>query len=188
MSFAQQRDGERPYQSIDLETSPHQTSEPEHDAEKMERMPLSPRAPAFQSMPLPQQQQAPGQPVYPPRPMFSQTSSLDRNPGTPNSQSGHKSNSSWDMLGGLSKEWNGFDSRNASQAAFQYAEGQSQSLSLVPLSTPPHNVIEINLFKPLLPGDAPQTKVCRGGERRVRQVKTLEMRTPLRTEGTIMWK
>lgn len=149
MAYAQ-HDAERPYQSIDLESSPIQTGD--HD----ERSPLSPRIPAFQSMPLPQQtHNAPSQTMYPPRPTFSQNPSVERMPGTATpSQSGHghqghKSGASWDVLGGLSKEWNGFDSRNASQAAFQYAEGKSSSTFFFPSSCsppPPHNVILINLL------------------------------------------
>lgn len=35
--------------------------------------------------------------------------------------------SSWDLFGGIQKDWEGFDSRNASEAHLQFADGKSQS-------------------------------------------------------------
>ena len=133
----QQRDAERPYHSIDLEQPPLPRNDSEHD----ERMPLSPRAshvPQAHDFQSSGGSQGPNV-SYPPMPDFKQTASsrtFQKMPDTPGgSHNGHpmthkKANSSWDMLGGIAKDWNGFDSRNASNAAFQYAEGAPQHILL----------------------------------------------------------
>lgn len=128
MSFGGQLDGPRPYHSIDLESSPGALNRgPSNDNE--ERMPLSPRVSAAPQLHIQEVSDEP-KGAYPPRPDFNQMpshSSTTRN--------GHKSSSSWDVLGGIQKDWNGFDSRNGSQAAFQYAQG---------LSWPSH--LSLNIF------------------------------------------
>ncbi|KAF8313471.1 hypothetical protein DL93DRAFT_2081192 [Clavulina sp. PMI_390] len=104
---------DRPYHSIDLESSPVQQ---QYAPPNEEQMPLSPRASA---MPVPTMAGVQNS-QYPPRPAFQQTSS-----SASHGKQTHKSNASWDVLGGMQKEWDNFDSRNASQAAFQYAEGDA---------------------------------------------------------------
>lgn len=106
-----QRDGHQPYHSIDLEAAPSPLHDP-HDKE--ERMPLSPRASPGPQLQKQQASVGPQGP-YPPAPGYTQTSTQNG--------SKHKNNGSWDVLGGIAKDWNEFDTRNASQSAFQYAEG-----------------------------------------------------------------
>lgn len=139
-----QREGDLPYHSIDLEASPSTLHDP---PEKEERMPLSPRA---SPAPQLQIQQASGGPqgVYPPRPGYEQTPSQSSSAH----HKLHKSTGSWDVLGGIAKDWNEFDSRNGSKAAFQYAEGLS-----LPFTTRASARIYFHSCH-LFIGDAPQTK------------------------------
>lgn len=114
MSFGGKLDEPRPYHSIDLEASPlplHKGSSNE------ERMPLSPRASVTPHLHI-QDPSDESKGAYPPRPTYTSNNSQ-----ASTTRNGHKSSSSWDVLGGIQKDWNGFDSRNGSQAAFQYAQG-----------------------------------------------------------------
>lgn len=129
-------EGDRPYHSIDLESAPAPplSNAPHHDEE---RMPLSPRASAVPQFQFPEGSNGDHKGTYPPRPTFStnasHASTVPHQPG-----GGHKQAGSWDILGGFQKDWNGYDSRNASTAAFQYAEGMLQtsfSVSMRPLTS-----------------------------------------------------
>jgi len=121
-----QRESDQPYHSIDLEAAPG----PLVPNDKEERMPLSPRAtpaPQFQT----QQTSEGPQGGYPPAPAYDRASSQGSQ-----SPHKHKTTGSWDVLGGLTKEWNEFDSRNAPQAAFQYAEGTPRTCFVPSLRSP----------------------------------------------------
>lgn len=124
MSY-RQKDDVHLYPSHDVEANPGPQGEKDD-----ERVPLSPRG-----SPAPGPHTRFASASYPPRPKFDTNASdrtfqrLDETPGgsqnphgPPSTPGGHHKNSSWDVLN-FQKGWEGFDSRNASQAAFQYAEG-----------------------------------------------------------------
>lgn len=63
----------------------------------------------------------PQRPESPPRDNGNGTASSNGHATPPRT---HKSrNSSWDVLGGIQKDWEGFDSRNASATHLQFAQG-----------------------------------------------------------------
>lgn len=121
MAYPDRLDGDRPYHSIDLESAPAPLRPVQSSDE--ERMPLSPRASAVPQFNFPEgSSSSDHKGTYPPRPTFSQAPSH-----ASNVTQAHKPAGSWDVLGGIQKDWNGFDSRNTSQAAFQYAQGTQSS-------------------------------------------------------------